>query len=144
MNIKSFSASKKNITRNWYYIDATGKILGRLSSIIAYYLRGKHKSIYTPNIDVGDYIIVINSSKINVTGKKFKKKLYYYHTGNVGGLRKKNFSDLFLKNSEEIIKKSVYGMLPKGPLGRLIFKKLKVYAQNLHNHKSQKPRLLKI
>ncbi|CAL4322383.1 50S ribosomal protein L13 [Buchnera aphidicola (Chaitophorus sp. 3695)] len=142
--MKSFSASKKDFVRNWYYVDATGKILGRLSSVIAHYLRGKHKSIYTPNIDVGDYIIVINSSKIHVTGKKFKKKLYYYHTGHVGGLRKKKFSDLFLNNSEEIIKKSVYGMLPKGPLGRLIFKKLKVYSKDFHNHQSQKPILLTI
>ncbi|MCW5197571.1 50S ribosomal protein L13 [Buchnera aphidicola] len=142
--MKSFSASKKDFTRNWYYIDATGKILGRLSSIIAHYLRGKHKSIYTPNVDVGDYIIVINASKIHVTGKKFKNKLYYHHTGHVGGLRKKKFSDIFLNNSESIIKKSVYGMLPKGPLGKLIFKKLKVYSQDFHNHKAQKPRLLKI
>ncbi|CAL4322614.1 50S ribosomal protein L13 [Buchnera aphidicola (Chaitophorus populicola)] len=142
--MKSFSASKNNLIRNWFYVDATGKILGRLSSKIAYYLRGKHKSIYTPHIDVGDYIIVINASKIYVTGKKFKNKLYYHHTGHPGGLRKKSFSDIILNNSEKVIKKAVYGMLPKGPLGRLIFKKLKVYATDFHDHKAQNPRLLKI
>ncbi|NIH16564.1 MAG: 50S ribosomal protein L13 [Buchnera aphidicola (Periphyllus lyropictus)] len=142
--MKSFSISKKKIQRNWYYIDAKDKILGRLSSIISHYLRGKHKPIYTPNIDVGDYIIVINASKIRLTGKKSEKKIYYRHTGHVGGLKKNNFLEIFKKYPERIIKKSVYGMLPKGPLGRLIFKKLKVYPRLNNFHMAQKPVLLKI
>ncbi|CAL4322308.1 50S ribosomal protein L13 [Buchnera aphidicola] len=142
--MKSFSVSSKNIVRNWYYIDATGKILGRLSSVIAHYLRGKHKKIYTPHIDVGDYIIVLNASKINVTGKKIQKKIYYRYTGYPGGLKKNNFSEILMKFPERIIQKSVYGMLPKGPLGRLMFKKLKIYPGVFHNHQAQKPIFLKI
>ncbi|CAL4322346.1 50S ribosomal protein L13 [Buchnera aphidicola (Periphyllus testudinaceus)] len=142
--MKSFSVSSKNIVKNWYYIDATGKILGRLSSVISHYLRGKHKEIYTPHIDVGDYIIVLNASKISVTGKKIKQKLYHWHTGHIGGLKTIKFSEMIKKNPEKIIEKSVYGMLPKGPLGRKIFKKLKVYRGSVHNHYSQKPILLTI
>lgn len=144
MNIKSFSISSKNIIKKWYFIDATDKILGRLCTSISHYLRGKHKEIYTPYMDVGDYIIVINASKIRLTGKKTKKKIYYRHTGHVSGLKKVKFSDMIINNPEKVIKKSVYGMLPKGPLGRLIFKKLKVYRNSFHNHHSQKPILLEI
>ncbi|NIG99285.1 MAG: 50S ribosomal protein L13 [Buchnera aphidicola (Periphyllus acericola)] len=142
--MKSFSISSKNIIKNWYYINANGKILGRLSSIISHYLRGKHKEIYTPYMDVGDYIIVLNASKICVTGKKNKKKLYHRYTGHVGGLKTVKFSDMIKNNPEQVIKKSVYGMLPKGPLGRIMFKKLKVYRDEVHNHHAQKPILLKI
>jgi large subunit ribosomal protein L13 len=144
MNLKSFSASSKNVIRKWYYIDATGKILGRLSSVIAHYLRGKHKKIYTPHIDVGDYIIVINASKIQVTGKKVKKKIYYRYTGYPGGLKQNNFSDMLFRFPKRIIQKSVFGMLPKGPLGRLMFKKLKIYSGLQHNNNAQKPIFLNI
>lgn len=142
--MKSFMANTNNIKKNWYYVDATNKILGRFSAKIAYYLRGKHKAEYTPHTDVGDFIIVLNSNKISVTGNKKNKKIYYRHTGYIGGIKEMSFQDMLLKCSEKIIKIAVQGMLPKGPLGRMMLKKLKIYACALHNHHAQNPQLLNI
>ncbi|WP_343188087.1 50S ribosomal protein L13 [Buchnera aphidicola (Ceratoglyphina bambusae)] len=141
--MKSFLKKKKNES-NWFYIDASGKILGRLASSISKYLMGKHKSNYVNNIDNGDYIIVLNAEKICVTGNKKRNKIYFNHTGYVGGLKKNSFNDLLKKCPEKIIKIAVKGMLPKNSLGRNIIKKLKVYSGNVLKHLPQKPKLLKI
>ncbi|CAL4323621.1 50S ribosomal protein L13 [Buchnera aphidicola (Eriosoma lanigerum)] len=140
--MKTFSAKQNTIQRKWYYIDASEKILGRLSTELARRLRGKHKVEYTPHVDVGDYLIVINASKIVVTGKKYKNKLYYHHTGYVGGIKKINFQEMILKYPERIIEIAVKGMLPKGPLGKVMISKLKVYSNNIHNHMAQQPKFL--
>ncbi|QTM69184.1 50S ribosomal protein L13 [Buchnera aphidicola (Hormaphis cornu)] len=142
--MKTFSAKSSSIIKCWYYVDATGKILGRLATELSKYLRGKHKVEYTQNIDIGDYIVVLNASKIIVTGKKRTNKMYYRHTGYVGGIKKINFEQMLLKNPKQVIEIAVKGMLPKGPLGRSMFRKLKVYSGNIHNHIAQKPQLLKI
>ncbi|ANF17126.1 50S ribosomal protein L13 [Buchnera aphidicola (Schlechtendalia chinensis)] len=140
--MKSFSAKTQSIVRTWYCIDATGKILGRLSSYVAARLRGKHKVEYTPHVDVGDYLIVINASKILVTGKKYINKYYYRHTGYVGGIKKFTFKDMISRFPTRVIEIAVRGMLPKGPLGREMFKKLKVYSDNDHIHIAQNPKML--
>ncbi|BAP58583.1 50S ribosomal protein L13 [Candidatus Tachikawaea gelatinosa] len=140
--MKTFSIKKNDIKHNWYIIDATNKILGRLSTLISSYLRGKHKAEYTPHMDVGDYIIVLNADKIAVTGKKFEKKIYYQYSGYVGGMKKRSFKEIFSRSPEKIIEYAVKGMLPKGILGRECFKKLKVYKGNLHNHIAQKPKTI--
>ncbi|WP_343126422.1 50S ribosomal protein L13 [Buchnera aphidicola] len=137
--MKSYIAKKNMIQKKWYCIDATDKILGRLSTVIVKYLRGKNKPEYTPNIDVGDYVIVLNASKILVSGKKYKNKIYYHHTGYIGGIKKCTFQDMLQNFPERIIEKSVRGMLPKGILGRCIFKKLKIFSKNVHIHMAQKP-----
>ncbi|QCI27255.1 50S ribosomal protein L13 [Buchnera aphidicola] len=142
--MKTFVTNIKNIKKKWYYIDATNKILGRLSTKISHYLKGKHKIEYTPYIDVGDFIIVINANKIIVTGNKIKNKIYYKHSGYIGGMKKISFQDMILKFPEKIIKIAVKGMLPKGPLGRIMLKKLKIYPSECHNHKAQNPQLLNI
>lgn len=136
--------SKNNNIKKWYVIDATGKVLGRLATEISKYLRGKHKSEYTPHIDTGDYVIIINSNKILVTGNKNKKKIYYHHSGYIGGIKKISFEKMIIKNSNDIIKKAVKGMLPKNSLGRAMYKKLKVYKGNEHNHAAQKPKNIEI
>ncbi|CEN31997.1 50S ribosomal protein L13 [Candidatus Westeberhardia cardiocondylae] len=140
--MKTFSIKSNNIKRNWYYVDATGKTLGRLSSKLAHYLRGKHKVEYTPHIDTGDYLIVLNAKKIYISGKKRKNKIYFYHTGYVGGIKKRTFQEMITKNPKKIIEIAVKGMLPRGVLGRIMFKKLKIYENNKHAHKAQKPKLI--
>jgi large subunit ribosomal protein L13 len=137
--MKSYIAKPQEVERKWYVIDAEGKTLGRLASEAASILRGKKKPIYTPHVDTGDYVIIINAEKVEVTGKKRKEKIYKRHTGYPGGLREVTFEDLQAKKPDEIIRHAVKGMLPKGPLGRQMFKKLKVYAGPEHNHAAQKP-----
>ncbi|MCR3754957.1 MAG: 50S ribosomal subunit protein L13 [Candidatus Westeberhardia cardiocondylae] len=138
--MQTYSAKSKSEKKSWYYVDAKGKILGRLASKLSLYLQGKHKTQYTPHVDTGDYIIVINASKIILTGKKYKKKTYYKHSGYPGGLKKITFKDMIIKKPEKIIEIAVKGMLPKGPLGRKMFKKLKVFSGIEHKHTTQKPK----
>ncbi|XBC43167.1 MAG: 50S ribosomal protein L13 [Buchnera aphidicola (Meitanaphis flavogallis)] len=142
--MKSFSAKKHEIKRLWYCIDAEGCVLGRLASAIALRLRGKHKVEYTPHVDVGDYLIVINASKIKVTGKKYTDKIYYHHTGYIGGIKKMTFKEMISRFPTRVIETAVKGMLPKGPLGRDMFKKLKVYSTKDHSHIAQNPTMLVI
>ena len=137
--MKSYIAKPADIERKWYVVDAEGKTLGRLASEVAAILRGKKKPTYTPHIDCGDYVIVINAEKVEVTGKKRSDKIYKHHTGYPGGLREVNFETLQEKDPTEIIKHAVKGMMPKGKLGRQMYKKLKVYAGPEHNHAAQKP-----
>lgn len=139
---KTFIAKKTDIIQNWYIISAKGKVLGRFASFISKFLIGKHKEQYTPHIDIGDYIIIIHAEKIIVTGNKFKKKLYYKHTGYPGGIKFSSFEEIIKKNPTYIIKKAVKGMLPKGSLGRTMYKKMKVYVGNYHKHAAQKPKIL--
>ncbi len=142
--MKTFSIKKADIKREWFVIDIAGKKLGRVATEIARRLRGKHKAEYTPHMDTGDYIIVINAEKVVVSGNKFNDKIYYHHTGYVGNLKSIAFKDLQAKKPEEIIKKAVKGMLPKGPLGRAMAKKMKVFIGNEHTHISQQPQTLNI
>ncbi|PWQ97053.1 50S ribosomal protein L13 [Leucothrix pacifica] len=140
----TYSAKPAEVKRDWFVVDAEGKALGRLASEIASRLRGKHKPIYTPHIDTGDYIVVINAEKVAVTGKKFTDKMYYRHTGYVGNLKSISFEKLQAKAPERIIELAVKGMLPKGPLGRDMYRKLKVYAGPEHNHHAQQPQPLEV
>jgi large subunit ribosomal protein L13 len=142
--MKTFSAKSESVKRDWYVIDATDKVLGRLSTEIARRLRGKHKPEYTPHVDTGDYIIVINAEKIRVTGNKENDKMYHHHTGYIGSLKSTNLSKLRQDHPERIIQYSVKGMMPKNALGRAMFKKLKVYAGDAHSHSAQQPQLLEI
>jgi large subunit ribosomal protein L13 len=142
--MKTLSAKPESVTRDWYVVDAAGKTLGRLSTEIARRLRGKHKAEYTPHVDTGDYIVVLNASQVRVSGKKASGKMYYHHTGFPGGIRSINFEQLIDKAPEQVIGHSVKGMLPKGPLGRAMFKKLKVYAGAEHPHAAQQPKELDI
>ena len=137
--MKSYIAKPQEVERKWYVLDAEGKTLGRLASEAASILRGKKKPIYTPHVDTGDYVIIINAEQVEVTGKKRKEKIYKRHTGYPGGLREITFEKLQAKNPEEIIRHAIKGMMPKGSLGRQMYKKLKVYAGNEHNHAAQKP-----
>ena len=140
----TYTAKPTDIKREWYLIDAAGKTLGRLSAEVAKRLRGKHKPQYTPHLDSGDYIVVINARQIKVTGNKAKGKRYYHHSGYPGGIKSVAFEHLHAAKPERIIKKAVYGMLPKGPLGRAVFRKLKVYADAEHKHAAQQPKLLEL
>lgn len=133
----------KNIP-NWYIIDAKKQILGRLATKIAKMLMGKHKAEYTPNLDFGDYIIVLNSLKVIVTGTKYKNKIYHRYSGYIGGMKKITFQNMMFNNSNNVIKYAVKGMLPKGPLGNKMYKKLKVFKDNNHKHIAQQPKILKI
>ena len=142
--MKTFSAKPETVKRDWYVIDATDKVLGRLSTEIARRLRGKHKPEYTPHVDTGDYIIVINAEKVRVTGNKENDKMYHHHTGYIGSLKSTNLAKLRKEHPERIIEKSVKGMLPKNPLGRAMFRKLKVYAGAEHSHAAQQPQTLEI
>ncbi len=142
--MKSYIAKPAEVERKWYVVDAEGQTLGRLASKVAMVLRGKNKPTYTPHVDCGDYVIVINAEKVDVTGKKRKEKIYKRHTGYPGGLKEMTFEQLQEKKPEEIINHAVRGMLPKGRLGRQMFKKLKVYAGSEHDHKAQKPETLEI
>ena len=138
------SAKKEDVVHDWYLVDAKGKTLGRLSTEIARRLRGKHKPIYTPHVDTGDYIVVINASGIKVTGNKMKDKIYYKHTGYIGNLKSMNLETMMNKSPERVITKSVRGMLPKTKLGNAMIKKLKVFAGPEHDHGSQQPQTLEI
>ena len=142
--MKTLSAKPETVKRDWFVVDAAGKTLGRLSTEIARRLRGKHKPEYTPHVDTGDYIVVINCEKVRVTGKKEKDKMYYSHTGYMGGIKSISFEKLIEKAPERVIQTSVKGMLPKGPLGRAMFKKMKVYAGTEHPHTAQQPQQLDI
>ncbi|MEI3240140.1 MAG: 50S ribosomal protein L13 [Lachnospiraceae bacterium] len=140
--MKSFMASPSNIDRKWYVVDATDMTLGRLASEVAKVLRGKNKPIFTPHIDCGDNVIVINAEKIKVTGKKMDQKVYYHHSDYVGGLKEATLREKLAKKPEQVIELAVKGMLPKGPLGRQMFTKLHVYAGPEHKHEAQKPEVL--
>ena len=142
--MKTFVAKPAEVKRDWFVVDAEGKTLGRLATEIALRLRGKHKAEYTPHVDTGDYIVVINAEKITVTGNKAKGKIYYHHTGFIGGIKAISFEDLIERAPERVIEKAVKGMLPKGPLGRAMFRKLKVYAGTEHQHSAQQPQVLDI
>ncbi len=142
--MKTFSAKPAEVKRDWYIIDATGKTLGRMASEIALRLRGKHKPEYTPHVDTGDYIVVVNADKVHVTGKKFTDKVYYKHTGFPGGIRSMTFEKMQERNPEKIISIAVKGMLPKNPLGRAMFRKLKIYAGPEHRHHAQQPQTLDV
>ena len=140
--MKTFMASPATIDRKWYVVDATGMTLGRLASEVAKVLRGKNKPVFTPHIDTGDYVIVINAEKIQVTGKKMDQKIYYHHSDYVGGMKETTLKDKLAKKPEEVIELAVKGMLPKGPLGRQMYTKLHVYAGPEHAHAAQKPEVL--
>jgi large subunit ribosomal protein L13 len=140
----TFVAKPAEVKRDWYVIDAEGKTLGRMATEIARRLRGKHKPEYTPHVDTGDYIVVINAEKVNVTGNNRKDKMYYRHSGYPGGLKQANFEIMINSKPAEVIELAVKGMLPKGPLGRAMYTKLKVYAGNEHPHAAQQPQELKI
>ena len=142
--MKSFMASPSTIERKWYVVDATGHTLGRLASEIASILRGKNKPTYTPHIDTGDYVIVVNADKIHVTGKKLDQKVYYNHSDYVGGMKETTLREKMAKKPEDVIYLAVKGMLPKGPLGREMITKLHVYAGADHKHQAQKPEVLEI
>ena len=142
--MKTLSTKPADVTRDWFVVDADGKTLGRLATEIAHRLRGKHKAEYTPHVDTGDYIVVVNAEKIQVTGNKAKDKMYYTHSGYVGNLKSISFEKLIDKAPERVIQNAVKGMLPRNPLGRDMFRKLKVYAGNEHPHASQQPQPLSI
>ena len=142
--MKTYMANPDKIEKKWYVVDAEGKNLGRLSSEIAKILRGKNKPEFTPNVDTGDYVIVINAEKIKVTGKKLNQKIYYSHSDYVGGMKETTLKEMLAKKPERVIELAVKGMLPKGPLGRSMIKKLFVYAGPEHKHQAQKPVALNI
>lgn len=142
--MKSFMASPSTIERKWYVVDATDHTLGRLSAEVASVLRGKRKPIFTPHIDTGDYVIIINADKIKVTGKKLEQKIYYRHSEYVGGMKETTLKDMLRKKPEYVVEHAIKGMLPKGPLGREMIKKLHVYAAPEHPHVAQKPEVLEI
>lgn len=142
--MKTYSAKPNAVEQEWYVVDAEGKTLGRLASEIAHRLRGKHKPEYTPHVDTGDYIVVVNAEKIQVTGNKAKDKMYHHHTGYVGSLKSISFEKLIDKAPERVLQTAVKGMLPRNPLGRAMFSKLKVYAGETHPHAAQQPKELNI
>ena len=137
--MKTFSAKPAEVRRDWYVVDATGKTLGRLSTEIAHRLRGKHKPEYTPHVDTGDYIVVINAEKVRVTGNKLQDKMYHHHTGYIGNLKSVPLNKMLDEHPERIIEKAVKGMLPRGPLGRQMYSKLRVFAGPEHTHAAQQP-----
>ena len=140
--MKSYMASPATVERKWYVVDATGYTLGRLASEVAKVLRGKNKAIFTPHIDTGDYVIIVNADKIKVTGKKLDQKIYYHHSDYVGGMKETTLREMMAKKPEKVVELAVNGMLPKGPLGRQMYTKLHVYAGPEHNHQAQKPEVL--
>ena len=140
--MKSYMASPSTIERKWYVIDAAGLTLGRLASETAKILRGKNKPTFTPNIDTGDYVIIVNADKVTVTGKKLDQKIYYRHSEYVGGMKETTLREMMAKKPEKVVELAVKGMLPKGPLGREMYKKLFVYAGPEHKHQAQKPEAL--
>lgn len=144
MTTKSFTPRAGDIERSWYVVDADGKTLGRLASQIAHVLRGKHKPTYSPHMDVGDHIVVINAEKIRVTGRKAEQKVYYRHTGHPGGLRTTTYEDMMDKHPDRILRTAIKGMMPNNVLGRQMFKKLRIYAGAEHGHTAQQPQVLDI
>lgn len=140
--MKTFSAKEEQIKSKWYMIDANGEILGRLAVKVATIIRGKHKPTFTPHVDTGDYVVIVNAEKVRLTGNKLKDKIYQHHTGHPGGIRKISAEKLLQKKPEEILKKAIKGMLPKNSLGRKIFKKAKIYASTDHPHEAQQPEVL--
>lgn len=142
--MKTFSAKSSEVKRDWYIVDASDKVLGRLASEIAHRLRGKHKPEYTPHVDTGDYIVVVNAEKIAVTGNKENDKVYYHHTGHPGGIKSTSFKEMIAKHPARVIETAVKGMLPKNKLGRAMMSKLKVYAGEQHRHTAQQPKSLEI
>ena len=140
----TFMAKKSDVIRNWYVIDAEGKNLGRVASKAATILRGKHKAIYTPHVDCGDYVIIINAEKVNLTGNKLDQKMYYNHSGYPGGLRERNAKTMLEKYPVEMVERAVKGMLPHNRVGRQIFRQLFVYAGSEHKHEAQKPERLEV
>jgi len=142
--VRTYMAKAGEVPRKWYLIDANGKTLGRVATEVARILRGKHKAIYTPHVDTGDHVIVINAAKVKVTGKKYTDKLYYRHTGYPGGIKVTNFADLLRRKPQQVIEKAVWGMLPHNRLGRRVFKKLRVYPGPDHPHAAQKPEVWEI
>ncbi len=142
--MKTVFAKTETVRRDWYVVDATDKTLGRLATQLAFRLRGKHKPAYTPHVDTGDHIVVVNADKIRVTGRKATDKVYYHHTGAIGGIKSKTFEKLLAEHPERVIQFAVKGMLPKNPLGRKMFKKLHVFAGPEHPHSAQQPRPLEI
>jgi len=140
--MNTFMASPKTIERKWFVVDAAGQTLGRLASEVAKVLRGKNKPIFTPHIDTGDYVIIVNAEKVVVTGKKMEQKLYYRHSDYIGGLKSVSLREMMEKKPEEVVRKAVKGMLPKGPLGSEMISKLHVYAGPEHPHAAQKPEAL--
>jgi large subunit ribosomal protein L13 len=142
--MKTYSAKSHEVKRDWYIVDATGKVLGRVAAEIARRLRGKHKPEFTPHVDTGDYIVVVNADKLRVTGNKAKDKLYYRHTTYPGGIRSTSFEKLHAKHPDRVLKLAVKGMLPKGPLGYAMIRKMKVYTGGDHPHSAQQPKPLKI
>ena len=144
MKAMTVSAKPETVQQDWYIVDASGKTLGRLSSELARRLRGKHKPVFTPHVDTGDYIVVINAEKVAVTGKKLQDKMYYRFTGYIGNMKSENLSQALAAHPERVIETAVKGMLPKNPLGRAMFKKLKVYKGSEHPHSAQQPQVLDI
>ena len=142
--MKTISAKADDVKRDWFLIDADGKTLGLLATEIARRLRGKHKAIYTPHVDTGDYIVVINAEKVRVSGNKAKDKMYYSHSGYMGGLKEFSFNEMIERAPERVIETAVKGMLPRNPLGRAMYRKLKVYAGPEHQHAAQQPQPLEI
>lgn len=142
--MKSFVAKPLELERKWYVVDAEGKTLGRMASEVASVLRGKHKPIYTPHVDCGDYVIIINASKVVLTGKKLEQKKFRWHTGYIGHLRERSYKELMAKKPEFVVEQAIKGMLPKNTLGREMYKKLKVYSGAEHGHEAQKPEALEL
>ena len=140
--MKTISAKAETVQRSWYVIDAEGQTLGRLATEVARRLRGKHKTEYTPHVDTGDYIVVVNAEKVKVTGRKPSDKTYYRHTGHPGGLKEATFTQMIERSPEKVIELAVKGMLPRNPLGRAMYRKLKVYAGQEHPHDAQQPETL--
>lgn len=142
--MKTFSAKPAEVKHDWFVVDAAGKTLGRLATEIAHRLRGKHKAIYTPHVDTGDYIVVVNVAKLQVTGNKAKNKIYYHHTGYIGNMKSISFEKMMVKAPHRALEIAVKGMLPKNPLGRAMFHKLKIYPGADHPHQSQQPQPLNV
>ena len=142
--MKTFSAKSHEVTRDWYLVDASGKVLGRLAAALAHRLRGKHKPEFTPHVDTGDYIVVVNAEKLRVTGNKARDKLYHSHSTYPGGIYSTNFAKLQARHPTRVLEKAVKGMLPKGPLGYAMLRKMKVYAGAAHPHDAQQPKVLEL
>jgi large subunit ribosomal protein L13 len=142
--MKTYQAKKEELEHQWYVVNAEGKVLGRLASELAKILRGKHKPAYTPHVDTGDFVVVVNAGKVSLTGKKMKDKIYYHHTGYPGGIKEMSAEKLLAKKPAEMIRMAVRGMLPKNSLGRQMLRKLKVYAGPNHPHEAQKPSALEL